>query len=335
MIEARVGAGGLGGSHAVADPEKLEASFREVLAGLRRPDKRIPSKYHYDERGSELFEQITRLEEYYPTRAERALLVEWMPKWVGELLPATLVELGAGSAEKSRVVLDAMVEQGTGAAYVPVDVSADFLNETARQLRDDYPALAIVPEVADITEMIALRAELPVPRWWAFLGSTLGNFEPDESVKLLRRIARRLGAPDRFLLGVDLRPGRHKSVERIELAYDDEAGVTAAFSLNVLDVLNADFGTDFVPEGFRHRSFYNVGEGRIETYLDSVREQVVRFPDGEEVFFAKGEAVRTEISSKYDRATVHDLFARAGLAVDRWVEDDLGYYALALGVLTA
>ena len=325
------GAGGLGGSQVVADAGRVEESRREVLAGLRRPDKRISSKFHYDERGSELFEQITRLDEYYLTRSERALLVEWMPTWVRDLRPATLVELGAGSADKSRIVLNAMVEHGSGVVYVPIDVSADFLNDTARQLHEEYPALAIVPKVADIMEPIGLPAELPGPRWLAFLGSTLGNFESSESVQLLERIAAGMGSQDRFLLGIDLRSGPLKSVERIELAYDDPPGITSAFSLNVLNVLNHEVGSDFDVESFRHRSFYNVEEGRIETFLDSIREQVVRFPAGEEVHFAEGEAMRTEISSKYDRATIDELFDRAGLVVDQWVEDERGYYALVLG----
>lgn len=313
--------------------EAGEKARRELVEGLRRPDKRISSKYHYDERGSELFEEITRLQEYYPTRTERALLEEWMPTWVAELSPATLIELGAGNAEKSRVVLDAMAEHGSGAAYVPVDVSADFLAATVRQLREEYPTLSITPAVADITGPIDLPSNLPTPCWIAFLGSTLGNFEPKESVELLQRIATQLGEDDRFLLGVDLRPGPHKSIERIELAYNDDAGVTAAFSLNVLNVLNRELGTDFRVESFAPRSFYNAEMGRIETYLDSLRHQIVRIPDGPEIVFEKGEAVRTEISCKYDRATVDDLFERAGLAVDQWVEDERGYYALVLGTI--
>ena len=302
----------------------------EVLEGLRRADRRISSKYHYDERGSELFEQITTLEEYYPTRTERALLEEWMPAWVSDLAPATLVELGAGSAEKSRVILDAMVQAGCGRAYVPVDVSADFLAQTAEALRIGYPGLDIVPEVADIMEPLDLRAELPRPRWIAFLGSTLGNFEADDACRLLARVAGRLDGDDRFLLGIDLRPGERKSAERIEVAYNDSQGVTAAFSLNILHVLNSEFGSDFDPGGFRHRSVYDVANGRIETYLDSVRDQTVRFPGGHAFAIGEGESIRSEISSKYDRPTIDDLFGRSGLVVDRWIEDDEGFYALVL-----
>ena len=158
-----------------------------VIEGLSRPQKQIPAKFFYDEAGSRLFEQITELDEYYPTRTERALLETWMPVWVSELRPATLVELGAGSAEKSRVALDAMAAEGCGQAYVPVDVSADFLALTADALREEYPGLDVVPLVADITAPIDLPESLPGPRWIAFLGSTLGNFEPPEALDLLEQ----------------------------------------------------------------------------------------------------------------------------------------------------
>jgi L-histidine N-alpha-methyltransferase len=319
----------------VADPEVFEAERREVLEGLRRPEKRISSKYHYDERGSELFEQITRLEEYYPTRTETALLREWMPRWVADLGPSTMVELGAGNAEKSRIILDAMRDHGSAQAYVPVDVSTDFLRETSRRLSSEYPLLDVLPAIADITSPIPLSPDLPGPKWIAFLGSTLGNFEHDAAIKLLRHVIDVMGPGDEFLLGVDLRPGSHKSAERIELAYNDPHEVTAAFSLNVLSVLNAEFGSNFDPNGFRHRAHYDHAAGRIETHLDSLRDQLVVFPEGEEISFAAGEAVRTEVSCKYDRPTIEGLFAEVGLGVDRWVEDEHGFYALVLGSLTA
>jgi L-histidine N-alpha-methyltransferase len=314
---------------AVGDEEQ---NLRGVIADLRLPAKRISSKYHYDERGSELFEEITRLEEYYPTRIERALLERCMPLWVDDLRPATLIELGAGNAEKSRVALDSMVAAGCGAAYVPVDVSAVFLEVTATRLRAEYPDLDVCPEVADITEPLDLPAELPSPRWIAFLGSSIGNFEAPEAVDLLSRMAGRLRERDRFILGVDLRPGPGKSAARIERAYNDSAGVTAEFSLNVLRVLNREMGSDFDLGLFRHRAAYYEERGRIETHLESVADQVVTFPGGDKIPIGRGERIRTEISCKYDRPTIDDLFVRAGLVVDRWIEDDRGYYALALGM---
>jgi L-histidine Nalpha-methyltransferase len=320
-----------GGATVVDQASRLE--LEQVLEGLRATPKRVASKYHYDERGSRLFERITTLEEYYLTRTERALLERWMPVLVPELEPATLVELGAGSAEKSRVVLDAMVAADCGRTYVPVDVSAEFLERTARTLRIEYPTISVTPEVGDFVEPLDLPRGLPRPRWVALLGSTLGNFEPPEAIRILARIAARLRDDDRFLLGVDLRPGPGKPVRRIEAAYDDAEGITAAFSLNILDVLNAEFGSDFDRSAFRHRSSYVEREGRIETYLEAVRDQVVRFSNGETVRIGAGESIWTEISTKYDRATVDALFTDAALVVDRWIEDEEGLYALVLGAV--
>lgn len=311
-------------------PAEGDEDLRELLEGLSGPHKRIPTKYHYDARGSRLFEEITELDEYYLTRTERGLLKARMPRLVAELEPATLVELGAGSAEKSRIILDAMVESGCARAYVPLDVSAAFLAETAAILRSEYAELEVVPRVADLTAPLELPRGLPHPRWIAFLGSTLGNFDETEATKLLGRVARCLEDGDRFLLGVDLRPGPGKSVERIEAAYNDARGVTAEFSLNILSVLNAAFGSDFELEAFEHRSSYNPETGRIETSLESTKDQTIRFPGGQLVAVARGERIRTEISSKYDRSTIDRLFRAAGLSVDRWMEDDEGLYAVVL-----
>jgi L-histidine Nalpha-methyltransferase len=307
-----------------------ERMRRDVLAGLSRPQKELSPKYFYDTRGSELFEEITRLEEYYPTRTERELLERWADPWVGELRPAALVELGAGSARKSRILLDAMRTHGCGRLYVPVDVAADFLRATARGLRSEYPGLSVVPAVADISEAITLPVTPPEPTWYALLGSTLGNFDVAPAVRLLGRLARRLRPADRFLLGADLRPGMHKSVGRLEAAYDDARGVTAAFNLNVLAVLNRELGCDFDLDCFAHRAFYDVERGRIEMHLVSLRPQLVRFPGSGLVAFRRGESLRTEISCKYDRDSVDRLLTAAGMEVARWVEDADGLFALIM-----
>lgn len=323
-MDSGQGEGGAAGSIALDD------DLEEVLAGLRRSPKRISSKYHYDEHGSKLFEDITRLDEYYPTRTERALLETAMPGCVEDLRPATLVELGAGSAEKSRVILDAMTGVGCGEAYVPIDVSGEFLEEVVEALETEYPELDVTAVVADILSPIDLPPDLPGPRWIAFLGSTLGNFDGDDASQLLRRVAVVLEENDRFLLGVDLRPGRVKSAERIELAYNDRAGVTAAFSLNILAVVNERFGSDFDVTRWTHQSRYSIERGRIETCLVSRADQTVAFPGGESFEIAAGEEVRTEISCKYDRPTIDGLFAQAGLQVDRWMTDPDDFYALIL-----
>ena len=308
-----------------------QAMLSDVLAGLRLPQQQLSPKYFYDTRGSELFEQITRLEEYYPTRKERSLLEQWMPSWVHELRPAALVELGSGSADKSRIVLDAMSRYETGNLYVPVDVSGEFLHETAQRLRDEYNGLRVEPEVADITEPLEISVPLPRPSWLALLGSTIGNCDPVGAVRLLCRVVRQLRPGDRFLMGADLRPGGAKTVRRVERAYNDAAGVTAEFNLNVLRVLNRELGTDFDLDAFEHRAFYNAEHGRIEMHLKAVGQQMVTFPNGAApVYIESGESIRTEISCKYDRETIDLLFAEAGLCVERWVEDPDGFFALML-----
>jgi L-histidine N-alpha-methyltransferase len=183
----------------------------EVAAGLSAPQKELPPKYFYDHRGSELFEEITRLPEYYPTRTERRLLESWMPTLIAEQGTRSLVELGAGSAEKSRIILRAMQALGSAGVYVPVDVSASFLNQTAAQLRREYPGLVVEPLVADIAEEFVVPSAIPHPALYAFLGGTIGNFYPPAAIRLLGRVRTAMRPGDRFLMGVDLR----KSVGRI------------------------------------------------------------------------------------------------------------------------
>lgn len=303
----------------------------EFLEGLRSRPRAISSKYHYDERGSELFEAITRLDEYYPTRRERALLEATMPELVRQLAPRTLIELGAGNSEKSRIILDAMVAAESGRAFVPIDVSEDFLADSARQLESEYPSLEITPVVGDIAEPIRRPEGLPEPRWIAFLGSTLGNFDEQAATDLLDRVTNAMTADDRFLLGVDLRPGSGKSRQQVERAYNDAAGVTAEFSLNLLNVVNERFGTDFDLDGWSHRSVYAPEHGRIETDVVATEPQSVTLPDGSNLEIAEGDTIRTEISAKFDRPSIDRLFSAVGLEVERWIEDDEGFYALVLG----
>lgn len=303
----------------------------EVLAGLRRSPPELSPKWFYDTRGSELFEAITELPEYYPTRTERALLAEVARPWVGGVRPSTLVELGAGSSRKTRVLLDAMEEASPEGVYVPVDVSADFLEASAERLRDEYPDLRVEPAVADMSRPLDLPSGLPRPVLFAFLGSTIGNFDEPAAVRLLRQVRAAMEPGDALLLGADLRPGPSKSRARLEAAYNDAAGVTAAFNRNVLRVLNRELGADFDEGAFRHRAFYDEARGRIEMHLVAEGAQSVRFADGSVVRFADGESVRTEISCKYDRATIDRLFHAAGLRVREWAQDGEGLFALVLG----
>ena len=301
----------------------------EVRAGLARAQKELSPKYFYDHRGSRLFEEITRLPEYYLTRAERSLLAAWAPRLAERLRPRTLVELGAGSAEKTRLLLDAMRRAGgADGAYVPIDVSAEFLAETAARLRAEYPRLRVTPAVADVTERLELPRPLARPALFAFLGSTIGNFTHDEAVALLRRVRAEMRPPagDRFLLGVDLR----KDVGVIEAAYNDARGVTAEFNRNVLCVLNRELGAGFDPALFAHRAFYAGAEHRIEMHLVAARAHDVDVPGIGAVHFRAGESIRTEISCKYDRPSVAALLAASGLALELWITDDAATFALVL-----
>jgi L-histidine N-alpha-methyltransferase len=299
----------------------------EVAAGLSAPQKELPPKYFYDHRGSELFEEITRLPEYYPTRTERWLLERWMPELISRFGTRTLLELGAGSAEKSRIILSAMRTAKTAELYVPIDVSASFLEQTAGRLRREYPGLRVEPAIADISEEFTLPRGVPRPALYAFLGGTIGNFYPSGAIRLLGRVRTAMGPADRFLMGVDLR----KDVGLIEAAYNDSRGVTAEFNRNMLLVLNHELGADFDPHAFDHQAFYEPVTHRIEMHLVSKLDHAVRVPGIGMIAFAKGESIRTEISCKHDRRSVGALFAAAGLRIESWRPDPQVLFALVIG----
>jgi len=302
----------------------------DVRRGLLAPERSLPSKYFYDARGSKLFDAITHLPEYYPTRAERLILERGAPAIVREVTPSTLVELGAGSADKTRLLLDAMTSGRRQATYVPVDVSAQHLHRTAAVLRTDYPTLDVRPVVADISAAVALPVH-PLPTLHAFLGSTIGNFADDDAAALLGRAAERMTGGDAFLLGADLR----KDPAIIERAYNDPRGVTAEFNRNVLHVLNRALGADFEPARFRHRAVYSVVRHRLEMYLDAMDEQTVLIPGVGTLHFRRGDSILTEVSHKYDRDAIAELLARGGLTLVRWDTDDAGLFSLALARLAA
>lgn len=320
-------AGGEGCCSGRQAEDKVERMRVEVAEGLALTQKELPTKYLYDARGSHLFEEITRLPEYYPTRAERALLERKAPELARHCRPRALVELGAGAADKTRVILDSLCELGCIEVYQPLDVSASALAEAAARLRVEYPGVHIRPLVADFTGELPSNEMLPDPRLYAFLGSTIGNLEPGAAVELLQRTRALLGPEDRFLLGVDLK----KELTRLETAYNDAAGVTAEFNLNILNVLNRELGANFDRSAFRHLAFYNGEEDRIEMHLVSLAEQQVEIPGAGIYEFREGETIRTEISCKYDRARVEALFDEAGLRLECWWPDDAGDFALALG----
>jgi dimethylhistidine N-methyltransferase len=273
---------------------------------LRAPQKSLPCKYFYDDAGSQLFDRITELEEYYPTRTEWAILERHAAEMAGLLgCRCLLVEYGSGNGSKTRLLLNHLRDP---AGYVPVDVSGRHLHRSAQRLAADYPAVEVLPLCGDFTGPL----RLPVPRSPAarrvvwFPGSTIGNFTPDEAVTLLLRTARLCGRGGALLLGADLR----KDPQVIEAAYNDRQGVTAAFNLNLLCRMNRELGADFVLDEFEHRAFYSAADGRIEMHLVSRRDQHVHI-GGESFVFTAGESIHTENSYKYSLSDLRDL-ARAG-----------------------
>jgi L-histidine Nalpha-methyltransferase len=313
--------------------DAAERRKREMLADVRAGFERtpgelreLPPKYFYDERGSNLFEEITRLPEYYLTRAEREILLARSLEIVSVTAPRTLVELGAGSAAKTRILIAAMQSRVATVTYVPVDVSEEFLQQTRDALRRENPSLHVEPFVADIGASLDLPATLAEPALFAFLGSTIGNFDWAGAVSLLRRVRAQMRPNDRLLLGTDLRKDR----ATIEAAYNDAAGVTAEFNRNMLRVLNAELGANFNPERFAHRAFYDDEHHRIEMHLISVGAQTVEVPGIGAIAFADGDDIRTELSHKYDRDAVDTLAGTARLRVTQWFTDSAGRFALSV-----
>jgi L-histidine Nalpha-methyltransferase len=303
----------------------MRALRAEIWAGLHLPQKELSPRFFYDAHGSALFDRITTLPEYYPTRAERALLEQFGAPWIAGFGARAIVELGAGSAEKTRVLLAAL--GGEAPLYAPIDISRSYLDEVAESLAEELPALTVTPLEADIARDLPLPAVLPEPAVLAFLGSTIGNFAPRAAARLLARVAAALRPADRFLLGVDLK----KDTATLEAAYNDADGVTAAFNLNMLRVLNRDAGTDFDLNAYRHRAFYDESLGRIEMHLVATAAQQVRVPGCGAVGIEEAESIRTEISTKYDHAQVGGMLGSAGLALEHWFTGADRAFALVVG----
>jgi L-histidine Nalpha-methyltransferase len=301
---------------------------RDVRAGLSTEPKELAPKYFYDERGSQLFERITELPEYYPTRAERSILAERAAEiHAAAGSPSTLVELGSGSAAKTRHLLSAMRDAGCLGTYVPVDISEEITHETAERLVREYPGLLVRGLVCDFERDLERIPNGGGGRLVAFLGGTIGNLYPGQRREFLARLATLLGSDDRILLGTDL----VKEPARLEAAYDDSLGITAEFNKNVLCVLNRDLGADFDPDSFEHVARYDGEEARMDIRLRSLAEQTVRLEDLDlEVRFAAGEEMRTEISAKFTREHLEEVYAEAGLEMCGWFTDEAGDYALSL-----
>ena len=304
--------------------------LEEIQSGLSQPQKQLSSKFFYDTRGSELFESITELPEYYLTCTETRLLKTPVSGWVTEMGPASIVELGAGSARKTRILLAAMAHRTAERTYAPVDVAGDFLRATAETLKSEDPSLNVRPQVRDITWDLDFVDDLPGPVLFSLLGSTIGNFTGAAAEGLLSNVRSAMRDGDLFLLGADLRPGEGKSIEHLEAAYNDAQGITAEFNLNMLRALNRDAGTNFDLTAFRHRAFYNEREGWIEMHLVAEVAQEVRIPGAGTVRIEAGESIRTELSCKYDRAVLTRMLGSARLEIARWCTDEDGLYSMAL-----
>ncbi len=300
----------------------------DVLDGLTRPFKELPPKHFYDARGSELFERICELPEYYPTRTERQILERSAAEIVETTGAGELVELGSGSAEKARILLGAMDDADTLRRYVPLDVSEQVVRDAAEQLVEDYDGLQIHGVIGDFERHLERVPDADgVPRVVALLGGTIGNFPPGTRRGLLRKISALLGPEDRLLLGTDL----VKDASVIEAAYDDSQGITAEFNRNILHVINRELDADFSPEAFEHVAFFDRRHEWVEMRLRATRPCSVLIAGlGLRVEFAAGEELRTEISAKFTRERLQSDFHAAGLTLDRWYTDEDELFALSL-----
>ena len=299
-----------------------EAFRADVLAGLSHRQKTLPSRWLYDQRGSELFEEITRLDEYYLTRTETAILrrhAEEMAALCGDGI--VLLEYGAGAAIKSEILINAL---RAPRMYAPIDIAAEFLSETIERFRDRFPDLSTRPIIADFSAGFDIPADVPArPRAAFFPGSTLGNLLPSDACALLRRMREHVGHRGRAIIGVDLR----KAVDTLIAAYDDRLGVTAEFNLNLLVRINGELDADFVLGRFAHEARWNERESAIEMHIVSLKPQVVRVA-GRSFAFAEGETIHTETCRKFDIAGFAHSAQRSGWRVDKLWSDPAGLFAV-------
>lgn len=298
----------------------------ELLSGLSARPLSIPSKYFYDDRGSALFDAICDLPEYYPTRTEQKLLDEVSSEIAGITRANELVELGSGTARKTRTLIAALLERGAGLHYAPLDISEYALEQAAAAVAEEFPDVLVTPIVCDYTRDLDVFDPDP-GTLVVFLGSTIGNFTRSQAVALLRRLRERLAPGDSLLLGLDL----VKPVELLEAAYNDSVGLTAEFNRNILDVVNVEVNGDFDPQAYDHLAFFDRSESRIEMHLVARRAHTVRLADLDlEIEIAAGEHILTEISRKFTRESTSEMLVGAGFAMSRWFVSDDRYFALAL-----
>jgi L-histidine N-alpha-methyltransferase len=302
----------------------------DVLDGLTRPFKELPPKHFYDARGAELFDRICELPEYYQTRTERSILQERAGELAAMTAATELVELGSGTAAKTRVLLDALHDAGTLERYIPVDVTERMVRDCASSLTSEYPGLRVHGVIGDFERHLDRVPEAVGPRLVAFLGGTIGNFPPGSRRRFLREIARLLGPEDHLLMGADL----VKDPQVLTRAYDDAQGVTAEFNRNLLIVLNRELRADFDPEDFDHVALFDREHEWIEMRLRARRAHTTTLRDlGLSVRFERGEEMRTEISAKFTRNRIDGDLSAAGLELVSWLTDPEELFALTLSRL--
>jgi len=308
----------------VVDP----AIAREVREGLSAKPKRLPAKLFYDEAGSALFEQITDLPEYYLTRTERAIFEDYAAEILETAGPSlTLVELGAGTASKTCILIEELLQRQTRALFYPIDVSPSALNEAVRQMATQFPQLRVSPIVADYTGGVPALSRISGRKLVLYIGSSIGNFEPSLAVGMLRRIRRSLRAGDALLLGTDLA----KSAKILVPAYDDAQGVTAQFNKNMLVRLNRELDADFDLDAFRHVAVWNKRCSRMEMHLESMVKQSVFLPALDlDVHFEAGERLHTENSYKYTDEMVNTILRESGFTLEKTWSDSKGWFGVHL-----
>jgi dimethylhistidine N-methyltransferase len=314
-----------GARYTVTEPDGRKAFADAVRDGLLAEPRTLPFPYFYDEVGSALFEQICRLPEYYLTRTEDAILAEHAAAMIdGGPVAPTLIELGSGSAEKTRRLIAAGLARYGRLHYVPIDVSSSAVEDSGRALVRAFPALRVTAYVGDYRECLAeAAAKARGPKLLVFLGSSLGNYEPGAATSLLDVMARLMGPADRLLLGTDMA----KDASVLEPAYDDSQGVTDRFNRNLLVRINRELFADFHPERFRHRAVYRADLGRVEMHLVSLADQLVSVPAaGLEIRLRAGESIHTENSYKYTSATLRHLADRSGFVEEAFWSDPKGWF---------
>lgn len=311
----------------ISTPREIRSFFRDDVArGLRQPQKTIPPKYFYDQQGSLLFEEICRQPEYYLTRTEAAILEAYAAEIIDAVGDCAIVELGSGSSVKTRLLLDECQRRGYETLYIPIDISASMLETTARSLTTEYPCLQVEALAADYFTALTTLPTSP-RRLVLFLGSNLGNFAPAEQAQLLACLAQALEVGDFLLIGLDLR----KQMHIVEPAYNDAAGVTAAFNLNLLQRMNRELRATFDVTAFSHVAFYNAEQHQIEMHLRSERDQYVVIHDLDmQTSFRTGETIHTEISRKFDLNEVSDQLASFGFQARVHWTDEHEWFAACL-----